>query len=368
MEPFKNRLSGEVASVVAVAMERSWGGFDGERFLRGIDGELEPLELKERMLVMADRLEAGLPKKPAAAFRVICGALKRGETDQAGLEGFSVWPLGEVVSRQGLRDFPAAMKALREVTIRFTSEFAIRRFLRERMDETLGQMGRWTADPNEHVRRLASEGSRPMLPWGGNLTAIMQNPGLTLPILERLWNDPSEYVRRSVANHLNDFSKKHPGLVIETLARWKKTGGVGFLSLANRAARTLLKQGDAAALEFFGYGGAEALRVERVEISPKTLRLGETLRYGFRVTNTAKTAVAVMFDYAVHHQKKDGRLTPKVFKGKVRQLAPGETVELSGGHTMRLVTTRTYHGGRHEFEVFLNGQSAGRRAFEFVVE
>jgi len=85
-------------------------------------------------------------------------------------------------------------------------------------------------------------------------------------------------------------------------------------------------------------------------------------------SNTAKTVVAVMFDYAVHHQKKDGRLTPKVFKGKVRQLAPGETVELSGGHTMRLVTTRIYHGGRHEFEVFLNGQSAGRRAFEFVVE
>jgi len=368
MEPFKNKLSGEVARAVAEAVERSWGGFDGARFLRGIDDELEPLELKERMLVMADRLEAGLPVKPGAAFRVLRGALKRGENDALGLEGFSVWPLGEVVSRQGLRDFPAAMKALREITIRFTSEFAIRRFLREQMDETLEQMARWASDPNEHVRRLASEGSRPMLPWGGNLTAIMEGPGLTLPILEKLWNDPSEYVRRSVANHLNDFSKKHPGLVIETLARWKKAGGLGFASLANRAARTLLKQGDAAALEFFGYGGAEALRVERVKISPNTLRLGETLRYGFRVTNTAKTAVAVMFDYAVHHQKKDGRLTPKVFKGKVRRLAPGETVELSGGHAMRRVTTRTYHGGRHEFEVLLNGQSAGRRAFEFVVE
>lgn len=368
MDPFKNKLSGEVARGIAGAMERSWGGFDSERFLRGIDEVLEPLELKERMLVMADRLEEGLPKKPGAAFRVLCGALKRGEKDEEGLEGFSVWPVGEVVSRQGLRDFPAAMKALREVTIRFTSEFAIRRFLRERREETLEQMERWTRDPNEHVRRLASEGSRPMLPWGGNLTAIMEDPGLTLPILERLWNDPSEYVRRSVANHLNDFSKKHPGLVIKTLARWKKAGGVGFGSLANRAARTLLKRGDAAALEFFGYGGSSALDVGRVRISPKTLRLGETLRYGFRVTNTSGATVAVMFDYAVHHQKKDGRLTPKVFKGKVRHLAPGETMAFDGGHTMRRVTTRTYHAGRHEFEVLLNGRSAGRQAFDFLVE
>lgn len=368
MEPFKNKLSGAVARVIASALERSWRDFDSERFLLGIDEVLEPLELKARMLLIADRLENGLPKTPGAAFQILCGALKRSEKDGEGLDGFPVWPLGEVISRQGLEDFPAAMHALREVTIRFTSEFAIRRFLRERLDETLDQMGRWTQDPNEHVRRLASEGSRPMLPWGGNLPAIAENPGLTLPILERLWNDPSEYVRRSVANHLNDFSKKHPGLVIETLTRWKQAGSVGFASLANRAARTLLKNGDAAALAFFGYGEAEALRVEGFQISPKTLRIGGTLRYDFCVINTSETPVTVMFDYAIHHRKKDGRLTPKVFKGKVRKLAPGEAMELSGGHKMPMVTTRTYYSGRHELEVLLNGRSAGRLAFDFLVQ
>lgn len=367
IEPFKNMLSFAVGRRIAAAVGRAWPEFDSRLFLRGLEAALEPLELKDRMLCLADRLEAGLPKNPRAAFRVLTGALARDADDPVGLSGFAVWPLGEVVSRRGLEDFSAAMLAIREVTIRFTSEFAIRRFLRERPDETLAQLARWTEDPNEHVRRLVSEGSRPLLPWGGNLPAIMDAPSLTLPLLERLHGDPSEYVRRSVANHLNDFSKRHPKLVIGTLARWKQEQRPGYDQLAHRAARTLVKKGDPAALALFGFRASRSLHVERFALAPACLAVGETLTYSFRIRNAGRTRLAVLFDYAVHHQKKDGRLTPKVFKGRTFELAPGAATDVEGRHVLRLVTTRTYHPGRHAFEILINGQAAGKLPFELTL-
>lgn len=366
IEPFKNMLSYEVGRRIATAVARALPGFDRKGFLRGLEPALAPLELKDRMLCLADRLEAGLPQKPAAAFQALTGALAKDDSDLAGLRGFAVWPLGEVVSRRGLEDFSAAMKAIREITIRFTSEFAIRRFLRERPDETLSQLARWVADPNEHVRRLVSEGSRPLLPWGGNLPEIMANPQLTLPLLERLHGDPSEYVRRSVANHLNDFSKQHPKLVVETLARWKGEKHPGFDQLAHRAARTLVKKGDPAALALFGFRASRSLQVDRFLLAPDSLAVGDALTYSFRIRNAGRTRAAVLFDYAVHYQKKDGRLTPKVFKGRKLELAPGSAAEVEGRHVMRQVTTRTYHPGQHAFEILINGQSSGKLPFELT--
>ncbi len=357
----------EVAGGISDAFFRAWPAFDRPKFLSGLGEALEPLELKDRMLLLADRLEEQLPPKPSAAFKILCGALARDDSDRIGLSGFAVWPLGEIVSRRGLGDFSSAMKALPEITKRFTSEFAIRPFLRERLHDTLEVLTLWTADPNEHVRRLVSEGSRPLLPWGERLPGILGNPRLTLPLLDRLWDDPSEYVRRSVANHLNDFSKQHQDIVLKTLARWKKSGSPHFERLAKHAARTLLKKGHPQALEFFGFYHPEHLMVETFKISPKLLGLGDALTYQFSVRNTGKSKVAVMFDYAIHHQKKDGRLTPKVFKGKTRTLSAGESLVISGKHTLRPVTTRTYHAGIHHMEIFLNGRSFEKKAFQLVL-
>ncbi len=367
IEPFKNKFSLEAASGISDALVRAWPAFDRRKFLRGLGEALEPLELKDRMLLLADRLEEQLPGKPAAAFKILCGALAEDDSDLIGLSGFAVWPLGEIVSRRGLGDFSAAMKALREITKRFTSEFAIRPFLRDRLHDTLEVLTVWATDPNEHVRRLVSEGSRPLLPWGERLPAIMENPQMTLPLLDRLWNDPSDYVRRSVANHLNDFSKQHPEVVLKTLGRWKKSGGPHFERLAKHAARTLLKKGHPQTLEFFGFYHPEYLIVETFEISPESLRLGDSLTYQFSVRNSGKTKVSVLFDYAIHHQKKDGRLTQKVFKGKTRTLSAGESLVIAGQHVIRPVTTRTYHAGTHHLEIFLNGRSFDKKAFQLVL-
>jgi 3-methyladenine DNA glycosylase AlkC len=263
-----------------------------------------------------------------------------------------------------LDDFDAAMLTLREITIRFTSEFAIRRFLRERPEATFAQLAKWVHHPNDHVRRLVSEGSRPLLPWGGHLTAVIKNPSLTLPLLDQLHADPSEYVRKSVANHLNDFSKSHPDLVLKTLRRWKKARHPDFGRLANRAARTLIKQGHPETLAFFGYDVNHSLSVSHFSITPEQVSLGEAVKFRFVVKNRDSKPQALLFDYAIHHRKKDGRLTAKVFKGRKTIVPPNGTWEVEGQHPLRVITTRAYHPGLHRFEILLNGQSAGILDFE----
>jgi 3-methyladenine DNA glycosylase AlkC len=212
---------------------RAWHAHDGRvvlvypdfplgAFRRGLEKALEPLELKQRMHLLADRLEACLPTHPPELFRILVKTLATDEADQDGLRGFLVWPLTEIVARRGLGHFEDSMQSFREMTRCFTAEFAIRVFLREHPERTLKQLHAWCGDPDADVRRLVSEGSRPLLPWGGNLPQLLEPPHPTLELLEKLRNDPSDYVRLSVSNHLNDFSKHHPDLVIETLARWLK--------------------------------------------------------------------------------------------------------------------------------------------------
>lgn len=341
--------------------------FDRARFSRGLKRQLESLELKARMLCIADRLQASLPEEPEILFPILVAALAKDENDPVGLRSFSVWPLTEMVSQRGLENLPLAMDALCEMTIRFTGEFAIRRFLLERPKETFQKLETWVKDPNEHVRRLVSEGTRPLLPWGGALPSVMQNPQTTLVLLEQLHTDDSEYVRRSVANHLNDFSKKHPALVVETLRRWKKAKHLGFSSLANRAARTLVKQGHPGALALFGFDANPNLEVAPLELSEKVVQLGGQLSYRFQVVNLGRGTVSILFDYAIYHLKNNGSHSVKVFKGRKKELVPGEIWEVQGMHPFRQITTRRYHAGEHRMEILLNGKSQGLAIFELRI-
>lgn len=198
-----------------------------------------------------------------------------------------------------------------------------------------------------------------MLPWGGNLPELLELPHPTLGLLEKLHRDPSDYVRLSVSNHLNDFSKHHPALVIDVLTRWKKAkpGDLRLGKLARHACRTLLKSGHPGALELHGFGGANTLEVEAFSLAEKTVKLGDHLGYHLIIHNTSRRTVKVMFDYAVLHRKANGTLSPKVFKGRTRELVPEERWEISGRHSLKPVTTRVYHPGLHGFEPRLNGRA-----------
>lgn len=369
MEPFKNEFSHPNALRIADALKRVYPAFPKSRFNRGLQEALELLELKQRMQLIADRIEACLPSHPPEVFSILVQTLATDEGDTDGLRGFLVWPLTEIVARRGLPHFEESMEALREMTQRFTAEFAIRPFLRADMDRTLERLHDWCDDPDPHVRRLVSEGSRPMLPWGGNLPQLLSPPHPTLKLLEKLYRDPSNYVRLSVANHLNDFSKHQPALVIETLSRWRKTGPdpVAFAKLSLRACRTLLKAGNSDALLFHGYGSAQGVQLEFFELGKSSVTLGDALGYRLIVRNNTSQPMKVMFDYAIHHFKANGQLRPKIFKGRIRQLAPDESWEIIGRHLMKPITTRVYHAGIHRFEPRLNGMAFGALEFELEI-
>jgi 3-methyladenine DNA glycosylase AlkC len=368
MEPFKNAFSHPKARLIAEAVKRAHPAFSLPQFSKGLEAALEPLELKQRMHLIADRIEAGLPANPPAMFAILTGALAVDENDTRGLRGFLVWPLTEIVARRGLGHLPESLTALAEMTNRFTGEFAIRPFLREHPGRVLKQLHAWCEHPDEHVRRLVSEGSRPLLPWGGNLPELLESPHPTLGLLEKLHRDPSDYVRLSVSNHLNDFSKHHPELVIETLTRWQKANpdDPRLAKLARHACRTLLKSGHPGALEFHGYGSAKALELEIFELGKKSVKLGGQLDYRLVVRNSSRRPLRVMFDYAIHHRKANGTLSPKVFKGRIRELAAGERWEITGRHSVKPITTRVYYPGIHGFEPRLNGRAFP--ALEFTLK
>lgn len=358
MEPFKNELSFPNACRIAKALKRAEPGFSIPRFRKLLDVELQPLELKQRVKLIAQRIAVQLPPSPAEMFPVLVKALAVDPDDKHGLRGFLVWPLTEIVATHGLADFEASMAALSEMTSRFTGEFAIRPFLLHDSKRTLKRLHDWCAHPDPHVRRLVSEGSRPLLPWGGNLPHLLSPPHPTLDLLEKLYQDPSDYVRLSVSNHLNDFSKHHPALVIGILKRWTSLhpDDPALQKLARHACRTLLKAGDPGALELHGYGSAKALELTGFQLSESLVKLGDSLGYRLLVRNTSSHAVKVMFDYALFHRKANGSLAPKVFKGRNRILPAGEVWEITRRHPLKPVTTRVYHPGIHRFEPRLNGK------------
>lgn len=361
MEPFKNELSADKARLIAAAVKRAHPAFPMPRFTRGLDAALDPLELKQRVVHLADRLADCLPQDPQVMFPVLTDSLAAGE-----LRGFPVWPLTEIVARRGLGHFKESMTVLAEMTRFFTAEFAIRPFLQTHPEKTLKQLRRWCSHPDEHVRRLVSEGSRPLLPWGGNLPALLEPPHPTLELLDPLHADPSDYVRLSVSNHLNDFSKHHPALVLATLGRWRDASPPDdprLAKLSRHACRTLLKAGHPEALAFHGFASASALEVTRFEITPRTLTLGGRLSYHLVIRNSSRRTLKVMFDYAIHHRKANGSLSPKVFKGRVKELAAGESWEIQGTHPILPITTRVYHAGTHRMEPLLNGRPFPARDF-----
>ena len=343
-------------------MKRVHPPFSVPHFCRGLEAALEPLELKQRMHLVADRLEAGLPTHPPDLFAILAKTLAKeahdAHGDSHGLRGFPVWPLSEIVARRGLEHFDESMSLFSEITTYFTAEFAIRPFLRVHRERMLKQLQAWCRHPDEHVRRLVSEGSRPLLPWGGNLPELLDPPHPTLGLLEKLHRDPSDYVRLSVSNHLNDFSKHHPELVIQTLTRWLKNApdDVRVGKLARHACRTLLKAGHPGALALHGYGSAKSVELEACNLTRRTVKLGGSLAYRLVVRNRTRHPLKVMFDYAIHYRKANGMLSPKVFKGRTRELAAGERWEITGQHLLKPVTTRVHHAGMHGFAPQLNGQ------------
>jgi len=370
-EPFKNFISPALVEGAARHLARAWPDFDARRFttlaLRGLDA----LELKARAMQVAAALEATLPDDFATAAGVLEAALAPAEggdnmaglaLGDEGLRGWILWSVGEFVARRGLATPERALQALHAVTQRFTAEFAIRPLIIAHPALAFDTLARWTRDPSPHVRRLVSEGSRPRLPWGVQLKALMADPSPTLPLLRALQDDDSEYVRRSVANHLNDIAKDHPDLVAQWLEEHLVGASAERRALLRHASRTLVKRGDARVLEAWGLG-RRFKGTASLTIAPRRIAVGARVTLTLVLRSTARSAQQLVIDYAVHHVKHDGRTSPKVFKGWSVELPAGGALRLVKQHSMKVVTTRRYYPGRHAVDVNINGVTCATAHF-----
>jgi 3-methyladenine DNA glycosylase AlkC len=374
MEPFKNLLNPAGVRSAAGHLHAAWPAFDRATFIRRATQGLEALELKARAMQIADALETTLPANFAEACGVIEAALapavEPGEAmppESAGLRGWIIWPLGEFVARRGLAEPERALAALHALTQRLTAEFAIRPLIVAHPALVFASLQRWTRDPSEHVRRLASEGSRPRLPWGLRLQALVADPSPTLPLLAALQDDPSDYVRRSVANHLNDIAKDHPDVVVAWVRKHLPGASPERRALLKHASRTLIKHGHAEMLALWG-AGDPFVGSARLRLSAKRAVVGDSLGLTLSLRSRSAQAQRLLIDYAVHHVKANGSTTAKVFKGWSLTLAPGEARRLSKSHSLRAVTTRRYHAGRHAVDVRINGLAVAQAGFSLALE
>lgn len=335
------------------AIER---GFDAERFLALASDGLDDLSIMQRLRRVAESFHATLPGTFEANIETLRVLAPRIE------HGFAAIALPEYVALHGQDHFDASMAALTFFTRFGSAEFAIRHFLVRDLDRTLAVMTAWADDGNEHVRRLASEGTRPRLPWSFQLRPLMEDPDRAWPILDALRADPSLYVRKSVANHLNDITKDHPAWVLERLEAWPREQP-HTAWIARHALRTLIKRGDGGALELMGAGGEARVRVTAFVVAPARLSLGDRMSLSAKLVSTAAEPQKLIVDYAVHYVKKNGRAAPKVFKLKEIVLAPGAEEAVAISQVIRDFTTRRHHAGHHRVELLVNGRGLADGGF-----
>ena len=378
-EPFKNLINAGTVARAGQHLQRVWPGFDRPRFEQHAGHGLEALEFKARAMQLADALEATLPPDFEVAARLLEASLAppipldaQGEPSalsaaqsEAGLSGWVVWSMGDYVARRGMADVPRALRCLHALTQRFSAEFAIRPFIQRHPDTSLATISTWVNDPSAHVRRLVSEGSRPRLPWGLRLQALVADPAPTLPLLRALQDDPSAYVRRSVANHLNDIAKDHPELVADWVHQHLRAASPARTALLRHASRSLIKQGHAPTLSAWGVG--QGLRgTVSLGLSATRAAVGGEIALAVSLASSSPEPQDLLVDYVVHHVRANGSTSPKVFKGWKLTLGPGEQRTLGKRHSLRPVTTRVLYPGPHRIELQVNGQTLAQADFELL--
>jgi 3-methyladenine DNA glycosylase AlkC len=354
-ELFNRDTVGEVAGAVGTALP----GFDGKTFeSRVFDDEWPDRVLKQRMRHVTTVLHGLLPGNYRRQLSILLAAANLAP------KRFAALVFSDFVEVYGTGDWDASVPALAEFTRLESAEFAIRPFIARYPERTMAQMLEWAGNADPAVRRLASEGCRPRLPWAMRLEPLVADPGPILPILERLRHDPDESVRRSVANNLNDIAKDHPQVVTDLLRRWDPRPGTDLYRLASHALRTLLKRGDRAALEVLGFTENPPVKVDGLALEPSTPAIGGSAQLTFSVESASSEPQQVLVGYAIHFVKAAGRTSAKVFRLGSVQLKPGQPATFIRKLAFHQMTTRVHRPGVHRLEVLANGSAIGSMDFE----
>jgi 3-methyladenine DNA glycosylase AlkC len=331
--------------------------FDQDQFIRQIfSPAFESMALKQRMSHSINVIGEYLPDDFEQAAAKICLLIDNLRAAGVSEESFEYMFLPEYVETRGLEHFQASVDCFEFIT-QFTScEFAVRPFIQHYGQQMLERMIDWSHHQNYWVRRLASEGSRPRLPWAMALPALQQDPAPLLPILDNLKNDSHDTVRRSVANNLNDISKDNPEFVIKIAELWLGQSK-DIDALLKHACRTLFKQGEPRVMAMFGFRG-EGLSMDAFTLETPNVEFGKHLEFSFSIRNKRASAASLRLEYAIYLLKKNGSLSKKVFKISERVSDAGDTIRVNKKHHFKPITTRVYYAGKHQLSIIVNGRES----------
>jgi 3-methyladenine DNA glycosylase AlkC len=344
----------ESMNAFAGAVQESCPEFDKERFIELVFSEgFADLELMDRMSHTTRCLQRTLAGSFQEAVVALIGAAPH-------VKGFEAMCLPDYIAQFGMEHWDLSLRSLGKIGRHITGELAIRPFLDKDPEKVLPYLREWMEQDAVPLRRLASEGSRPRLPWAMALPRFKKDPRLILPILEKLKDDPSENVRRSVANHVNDISKDNPDIALELCSRWYGTSA-NVDKVVKHACRTLLKAGDSRALQIFGYSDPSGMRATNLILESDTITVGDDLRFTFKLEMKAEGKVRL--EYAISYVKAQGKLSRKVFK-LTENTFPAGTRNLRRKHSFADMSTRKHYPGIHHLGIILNGEEKAHVTFE----
>jgi 3-methyladenine DNA glycosylase AlkC len=358
-EALKDMFNKKFYERLAQEFNKADRNFHSDKFIKQVTKNIDSLSLNERMRNTTVVLKAHLPQDYKKAVSILSEVVPEFKSH------YTSFLFPDYIGQYGHDEFKLSMETLKYFTQFGSSEFAIREFLKRDLHKTMTVMKKWADDQNHHVRRLASEGCRPRLPWSFNLDKIAKDPEITRPILERLKTDSELYVKKSVANHLNDFSRINTDWMLKVLSSWdRKNEHTAWIM--KHASRTLIKKGDPRSLAIFEFEKNVKLRIEKAKIEKAKINLGENLQFSFDISSEKNKTQKLVIDYTIHYQKKSGGMLPKVFKLKEVELKAGQTFSVLKSHSFKDFSTRKHYPGKHAVEIMINGKSYSKKEFMLI--
>lgn len=353
------RMASEILSV--------YEKFDQGLFL-SIEKPMLKLEMKDRVRLIRDQLKKTLPENYKESLKILLHSTKSGK-----LTGFSLWPYTEFIQTYGLDHVKLSLEGLKHLTTLFTSEWAVRPFIKKDLYLTLDFLKKCALDKNHHVRRWVSEGSRPRLPWGEKLHVFIEKPELSCSLIEPLIFDPELYVRKSVANHINDITKDNPEFAINILKKWNSKIKTNEQRerldwIIRHALRSLIKAGNAEALKLIGVSSKVDVKMNNFKIMNPSINMGEKVEFAFELVSNSSKSQIIVLDYVVHFKKANGQTSPKVFKLKNLELKPKQKLSIKKAHPVKKITTRKYYSGEQILEIQINGQIYKKAKWNLVIK
>lgn len=366
---FKSMFNQQAIEILGSEISKVYKAFDKTAFVKSANTGINKLELKDRVDKIAKTLILFMPDDFKESARIIAKSLAPINKDKhissfeetKTITGFLIWPLTTYTQMAGMNNFKESMKLLCDLTQRFSSEFAIRAFIDKYQERAYKEIFKWASHSNFHIRRLATEGTRPTLPWGQKVNYIHENLELNCKLLKGMEKDVSEYVRKSVANHLNDISKLDRDLFFKHIKSFdSKCAESNWVK--RHAMRTLLKAADPMAMKEYGYSPSFKIKT-KLRLLKKSIKEGESLPIDLQITNTQKPFKALI-EYKVYYMKSNGKLMPKVFRLRDTLIESG--LELKKDISFKKVTTRKHYPGVHRIEIIINGKAVVSESFKLA--